>query len=131
MPEEDPGSSQEIPKPREGLLHLVDATLYSLAGFRPLMQETAARHELIGGAIGALLLAFGGATVGQWLLYGILFAILLAVEALNTAIEVLTNQISPQWSDAARDAKDLGSLACFLLIVANCAYVGVVFFQLI
>ncbi len=51
---------------------------------------------------------------------------LIAVEALNTAIEVLTDHISPEWSRTAKDAKDLGSLAVGLMLVANLAYVGMV-----
>lgn len=38
--------------------------------------------------------------------------VLIAVEALNTAIEVLVDHLSPGWSQFAKDAKDLGSLAC-------------------
>lgn len=45
-----------------------------------------------------------------------LFALVMAVEALNTAVEVLTDRISPEWSTMARDAKDLGSLAAGLIV---------------
>ena len=37
--------------------------------------------------------------------------VLIAVEALNTALEVLVDHLSPGWSQFAKDAKDLGSLA--------------------
>ncbi|MFN4129004.1 MAG: diacylglycerol kinase [Paracoccaceae bacterium] len=113
-----------LKRPRKGLWHIVDATGYSRAGFRRLLAETAVRQELAGGAFGALVLVWTQAGAWQWLGFGVLFAALLAVEALNTAIEVLVNHISPDWSEAAKHAKDLGSLAVGLMILANVAYVG-------
>lgn len=109
---------------RKGLWHMVDATRYSIAGFRRLMGETAARLELAGGCIGAVLLFWAGAEAGQWLGFAVLFAALLAVEALNTAIEVIVDHISPGWSEMAKQAKDLGSVAVGLMIVANIAFVA-------
>jgi diacylglycerol kinase (ATP) len=52
-----------------------------------------------------------------------LLALVLAVEALNTAIEVLTDHISPEWSQMAKDAKDLGSLAVGLLLLIATSFV--------
>lgn len=112
------------PKSRAGLRHAIDATGYSLAGFRRLMGETAARHELAGGAAGIVVLALAGATAWEWLGFAVLFLFLLATEALNTAIEALTDHVSPQWSRAAKDAKDLGSLAVMLALLALAGFVG-------
>ena len=47
------------------------------------------------------------------------FVLLIAVEALNTAIEVIIDRISPEWSEAARQAKDLGSLAVMCMLIAH------------
>ncbi|MDR7127064.1 diacylglycerol kinase [Pseudotabrizicola sp. 4114] len=115
-----------VKPPRKGLWHMVDATGYSLAGLRRLLAETSARQELAGGALGALVLIWAQAGVWHWLGFVVLFAALLAVEALNTAIEVVVNHISPGWSEAAKQAKDLGSLAVALMILANLAYVGLI-----
>ncbi|MFN7224673.1 MAG: diacylglycerol kinase [Paracoccaceae bacterium] len=115
-----------VTPPRKGLWHVVDAASYSMAGFRRLMAETAARQELAGGALGVALLVWAQATTGQWLGFLVLFCALIAVEALNTAIEVLTDHISPGWSETAKHAKDLGSLAVGLMLVANLAYVGMI-----
>jgi diacylglycerol kinase (ATP) len=111
-------------KSRRGIHHMIAATGYSIAGFRRLTRETAARHELVGGAAGAGLLLWVGASVAEWLGFVILFLALLAAEAVNTAIEALTDHVSPQWSEAARDAKDLGSFAVMMAILANAAFVG-------
>lgn len=112
------------PKSRGGWRHAIDATGYSLAGGQRLLRETAARHEVAGGVAGALILGLAGATAWEWIGFAALFLILLATEALNTAIEALTDHVSPQWSNAAKDAKDLGSLAVMLAILANLAFVG-------
>jgi diacylglycerol kinase (ATP) len=42
--------------------------------------------------------------------------LLIAVEALNTALEVLVDHLSPGWSQFAKEAKDLGSLAVACVI---------------
>lgn len=105
---------------------MVDATGYSLSGLRRLLAETAARQEMAGGVLGALVLVWAQAGAWHWLGFGVLFAALLTVETLNTAIEVLVNHISPGWSEAAKQAKDLGSLAVALMILANLAYVGMI-----
>lgn len=115
-----------VKPPRKGVWHMVDATGYSLAGLRRLWAETAARQELAGGALGVLVLIWAQAGAWHWLGFGVLFAALLATEALNTAIEVLVDHVSPQWSEAAKQAKDLGSLAVALMILANAAYIAAI-----
>ncbi|ETD87607.1 diacylglycerol kinase [Rhodobacter capsulatus] len=125
MPKDEKPAPQVVP-PRPGLGHLIDATGYSLSGMGRLWRETAARQELILGAVALGLLALFGASVAQFLGFGVLFALLLAVEALNTAIEVLTDRISPEWSRAAKDAKDLGSLAVGLMVLCNVGFVAAV-----
>lgn len=106
-----------IVPPRRGLLHVLDAARYSLAGLRRLWRETASRLEFAGAGVVAIGFALRGAEVWHWLVAAALFALVLAVEALNTAIEVLTDRLSPEWSEMARDAKDLGSLAVGLMLL--------------
>lgn len=109
-----------------GAAHVVAAAGYSRAGLVRLWHETAFRHEVIA------LLASGGALIGIGAgpvqLAGLvaLFLLLFAVEALNTAIEVIVDRISPGWSEAARDAKDLGSFAVLCLLTVIAGYVGAV-----
>lgn len=71
-------------------------------------------------------LAISGASLWHYIGFAILLAILIAVEALNTALEVLVDHLSPDWSQMAKDAKDLASLAVGLMILANLAYLGAV-----
>jgi len=64
-----------------------------------------------------LLLAIFGATLMHYLVFLGLALLVVALEALNTAIECLVDHLTLDWAEFARDAKDLGSLAvlCGLL----------------
>jgi diacylglycerol kinase (ATP) len=116
----------KIAPPRSGPLHVLDAARYSLAGVRRLLGETAARLELWGAAAGGLALVWRGAHLWHWAVFALLVALVLAVEALNTAIEILTDHISPDWSQMAKDAKDLGSLAVGLMLAVTAGFLGLV-----
>lgn len=107
------------PVKREGFSHLFAATGYSLGGLRRLAQEQAFRQE--GLAAVGLLIAYTAMDVtdGLRLAAAVLFLVLIAMEALNTAIEEIIDRISPEISDTARHSKDLGSLAVFCLLSAN------------
>ena len=54
--------------------------------------------------------------------FGLLAMAALAVEALNTAIETIVDEISPHRSEFARRAKDLGSAAVFFMLTAAGLY---------
>ena len=117
---------RQVVRPRGGLLHVVDAAGYSLAGLRRLWAETAARLEVLGAGVAAAAFLWHGAALWQWCVAILLFVLILVVEALNTAIEILTNRMSPEWSQMAKDAKDLGSLAVGLMLTVSAAFVGLV-----
>lgn len=125
LPPEDP---PKIPRPRSGPLHVLDAAGYSLAGARRLWAETAARLELGGAALAFLAFWARGASAGQYLILIALLAAVLVVEALNTALEVLTDHVSPGWSRAAKEAKDLGSLAVAVVLLLTIGFVALVLF---
>ncbi|OLP44606.1 diacylglycerol kinase [Rhizobium oryziradicis] len=124
----------EAPNPapfskKTGFAHLWAATRYSLQGFRRLLAESAFRHELILLAAAFGLFVYCHATMLHYLGLIVLGLMLIAVEALNTAIEEVIDRISPEFSDVARNAKDLGSFAVSCLLLATLMYVGwVVFF---
>jgi len=102
--------------------HLMGSTRYSLQGIAVLMREMAARIEVGMLAIVLGFLAIIGAELRHWISLICLFLILIAVEALNTAIEAIVDRISPERSDFARDAKDLGSAGVFLTVLAIAIY---------
>ena len=107
------------PQPTTGLPHLIAATGYSVAGLRRLWREASFRQEVLGGAAALLILLAFGATVYSIAIFGMLLLALLAVEALNTAIEVIVDHLSPEWSEFGKHAKDIGSAAVLLMITVN------------
>jgi diacylglycerol kinase (ATP) len=111
------------PERTSGIAHFFAAAQYSQAGIRRLWREAAFRQEVAGGALALIVLIVFGASFGQILVFVVLWSVLATVETLNTAIEVLVDHLSPDWSEFARDAKDLGSLAVAFMIGANTVYV--------
>lgn len=100
-------------------MHLVAAGLYTVGGLRRLWGETAFRHEVLAAAVVLAGLFLFGAALQQILIATILILLLIATEALNTALECIVDHVSPDWAEFARDAKDLGSLAVFCVLLAN------------
>lgn len=113
-------------KKEVGARHLFAAARYSKQGFQRLVREAAFRHEALAFGAALLLFAVSGATLFEYLALVILAMILFAFEAINTAIEEVVDRVSPEISNVAKHAKDLGSFACFCLLVANCALVAYV-----
>lgn len=111
---------------RRGLLHVVDAAQYSLAGLHRLSRETAARLELLAAGGAALGFLWRGAEIWHWAVLVSLVALVLAIEAINTALEILVDRVSPEWSLMAKDAKDLGSLAVGLMLLVSGGFVALV-----
>lgn len=114
------------PLPTRGPRHLIASAIHSMGGARRLWRETAFRHELAGGAAGLVLLIAVQASPAEIAGAAILFLLLAATEALNTAIEVIVDHLTPHWAEFARDAKDLGSFAVLCMILANVLYLGYV-----
>jgi diacylglycerol kinase (ATP) len=102
-----------------GSRHLLAALGYSLGGAGRLLRETAFRHELIACVVIFIAFATVGAEFGEYIAMAILLLALVAVEALNTAIEEIIDRISPEWSNTGMHAKNLGSFAVFCMLSAN------------
>jgi diacylglycerol kinase (ATP) len=109
-------TDQVKPPRKSGIAHFFAAAGYSRAGLQRLARESAFRQEvaLILGLV--MVLAVFGASMAEVLGLLALGLLLVAVEALNTALEVLVDHLSPGWSQFAKDAKDLGSLAVACVI---------------
>ncbi|WP_103259047.1 diacylglycerol kinase [Tabrizicola aquatica] len=117
---------QDKPARKSGLAHFFAAAGYSAAGLRRLARESAFRQE-VALIVGLLVLFVGlGASLPEVLGLLGLGLLLIAVEALNTAIEVVVDHLSPGWSAFAKDAKDLGSLAVACTIGLVLIYAAVV-----
>jgi diacylglycerol kinase (ATP) len=119
---------QEKPPRKSGLAHFFAAAGYSLGGARRLWRESAFRQEVL--ALVGLVVVFlvVRASVGELLGLLMLGLLVLAIEALNTAIEELVDHVSPGWSEFAKHAKDMGSFAVMCSLVATGLYAGWVVF---
>ena len=84
-----------------------------------MIRERAFREEAVCLLAIFALFAVAGAGAGAYLVQFVLFLVLAAVEALNTAVEVIVDRVSPEMSGFAEQAKDLGSFAVFCLLCAN------------
>lgn len=92
---------------------------WSVSGLQILFRgEVAARMELAGAALGLVWLGWIGRSWQEIGLFGLVCLLTLAVEAMNTAVEAIVDEISPGRSEFARRAKDLGSAAVFFMLTA-------------
>jgi diacylglycerol kinase (ATP) len=106
------------PAKTQGLVHLIASARYSLQGLARLAREPAFRHEtaMTGFVLAAMLAA--GVPVARVVVAVAMLLIVFAFEALNTAIEEIVDRVSPEFSPTAKHAKDLGSAAVMLSLVA-------------
>ncbi|MFZ2974587.1 MAG: diacylglycerol kinase [Ferribacterium limneticum] len=108
-------------KGKKGLRRLINALGYSRDGIAAAWRNEAAfRQEILLAAI-ALPLAFylGKTGVERALMVGSVILILI-VEILNSAVEAVVDKASPEKSELAKRAKDMGS-AAVLLSLTNAA----------
>jgi diacylglycerol kinase (ATP) len=112
-------------KGKTGFTRLVNATRYSLAGFKEaLRNEDAFRQEVLLAAILLpLALWLGADGVSRALLVGSVLLVLI-VELLNSAVEATVDRISLENHRLAKRAKDIGSAAVMLALL-NAAIVWV------
>ncbi len=121
------------PRPRPprltGAAHLLAATRAALAGLQRLLAEAAFRQELALALAVAAAFALAGVPGWAWAGAAGLFLLVVAVEALNTAIEEIVDRLSPDWSDFARNAKDLAGLAVACVLIVFSGFAALVLWQ--
>lgn len=111
----------------EAFRHIVHAAGYSMAGLAFMLRsEIAARIEAVAVVLAFVWLAVLDRPLSDFLVLSMLACILFAVEAVNTAIEVLVDRLSPEQSEFAKTVKDLGSTAVFFLLAASSLYLAAV-----
>ena len=92
-------------------MHIFAAVRYSAGGLACLARETAFKLELCGAVSLYALFALIGAQAGQFMVLTVLVLIVFCVEALNVAIELIVDEISPNRSEFALKIKDLKHFA--------------------
>jgi diacylglycerol kinase (ATP) len=110
------------PPRKTGVAHFFAAAGYSAGGARRLWRESAFRQEVAGLAGLVALFLVVGVSAGEMLGLLLLGLLVLAVEALNTALEEVVDHLSPGWSEFAKHAKDMGSFAVMCALVATGLY---------
>lgn len=120
-----PGQQGPIRK-KTGIGHFFAAAGYSAGGLRRLFGEAAFRHEVGAFALAIAVFALVGAEPLHYAAAILLFLLMMAFEAINTAIEEIVDRVSPEISDMAKHAKDLGSFACLCMILANAGWAAYV-----
>lgn len=112
------------PPRKAGLAHFLAAAGYSAGGLRRLWQESAFRQEMLGLVAMPVALALFGASLTHYLVFVGLALLVIALEALNTAIECIIDHLTQDWAIFARDAKDLGSLAVLCGLLCHVCLLG-------
>jgi diacylglycerol kinase (ATP) len=102
---------------RKGLVRIYHALLYSLSGLRiAFKNEIAFRQELFAFIILTVIAIILPVSPMLKILLILSIASVMIVELLNSAIETIVDKVSPEYSTAAKHAKDMGSSAVFLTI---------------
>lgn len=101
---------------------------FALAGLSYLLRtQRNFRIELIAGALVLVAGAFSALAAWEWVALVLTIAIVLVLEAVNTAIEAAVTLARPQIDPIARAAKDVSAAAVLLAATAAVA-VGVLVF---
>lgn len=96
--------------------NLLSASIHAYDGIKVLAKESAARREAVVIGISVIALALHPCNSSLFLLIASL--LLLATEALNTAIEVVCDLYTNEYNLKIKHAKDLGAAAVFIICLA-------------
>lgn len=107
---------------------LLDSFRYASAGLRYLF--TTQRNARVQASVGAAALLLG-ATLRisrvEWAVLVLLIALVLVLEALNSAIEATVDLVTSEYHPLAKIAKDLAAGAVWLLALASVAIGAIIF----
>ncbi|MBU3613084.1 diacylglycerol kinase [Polynucleobacter sp. MG-27-Goln-C1] len=103
--------------------NIIHATINAVDGFKELALQKAARRELV---LAAIAIGFFCYRPNVYtVLVAVLSLVLLAVEALNTAIEKICDLITLEEHPEIKKIKDLGAAAVMIIVVA----IGLIFIR--
>lgn len=104
-------------KNRKGVLRMLHATRYSIAGLKAGWTESALRQEFLC----AFILIPASFVIGSsWVEIALLTGsviLLIVIELLNTAMETTLDRIGSEWNALTKRAKDMGSAAVLLTLI--------------
>ena len=100
---------------------------HALRGLRVFVSQPNARIHCAAAALVVALASWLQVSAMEWVALVLAIALVMAAEALNTALEYVVDLASPQWHALARDAKDVAA-AAVLVCSIGAAVVGLLVF---
>lgn len=97
---------------------------HALRGLAVFARQPNARIHIAAAVLVSALCWWLQIDVLEWLFIILAIAVVLAAEALNTALECVVDLASPEWHPLARDAKDVAA-AAVLICSIGAAIIGV------
>lgn len=108
-----------VPAKKKGFARLRAATVYSVEGLRAcLASEEAFRLEIMLAVVLTPLAFWLGDSPAERGLLLVAIVLVLLVELLNSAIEAVVDRIGLEYHALSKKAKDIGSAAVFISLVA-------------
>ncbi|WP_440095515.1 diacylglycerol kinase [Acinetobacter baumannii] len=104
-------------KGKSGLKRILNATSYSISGFKAAYQNEAAFRQIV--LINLVLIPvsfFLDVTRGEHALMIIVCLFAIIVELFNSAIEAVVDRVSLEKHQLSKNAKDMGSVAQFVAL---------------
>ena len=103
---------------KTGLSRLIDASRYSMQGFKAAWKNEAAfRQELVAVVILLPVAFFIAHDITQFLLLTVPLLILLIAELVNSALEAVVDRIGDEPHELSGRAKDMGSATVFIALL--------------
>lgn len=116
-------------KPSNEIARLIAAFGHAIAGLKAACRQPAFRIELLAAAVMIPLALLLPKTPAEHALLVMSVFLVLIVELLNTAVETVVDRISTEWHELSKIAKDTGSAAVLLsLLAAGLVWLIIVFF---
>lgn len=100
---------------------------HAVRGLRVLLRQPNARIHAVAAVLVTVAGCWAEVSSGQWLALVLAMTLVIAAEALNTALELVVDLASPQWHDLARDAKDVAAAGVLVCSLGACV-VGILVF---
>ncbi|NNF46984.1 MAG: diacylglycerol kinase [Desulfofustis sp.] len=120
------------PKSKKGMARLVAALRYSLQGIVACYRnEEAFRQEVIVFAVLLVVIILMPVSGMIKLMLFSINSLVLIVELLNSAVEAIVDRVSPEYDELAGRAKDMGSAAVLLSLIAAAAVWAYALYQVI
>ena len=106
----------------------IDSFRYAFKGMAALFAGQAnARIHLLAAAAAAAAGFYFNISAGEWIAVVICIALVISLEAVNTALEYLTDLVSPERHPLAGKAKDVAAAAVLIAAIGS-AIVGLLIF---